>query len=112
MDDIFDVEAMADSAPNSPCQILLCKDPHDTTLDINLDGKHGSIDICESCLRRHIQEPLTYFFFVDEKGLDIRIIYFPDEEEELEGDMMWEEVAHHFFDDLFRYYKEPEGGLL
>ena len=112
MNNIFDVDAMADAAPNSPCDVLLCKNPHDTTLDINLDGKHGEIDICEDCLRKHIQEALTYFFFVDEKGLDIRIIYFQDEEEELHCDVMWEEVARHFFKDLYRYRKEPEGGLL
>ena len=109
--DIFNPEKIIENAPNSKCDILLCDNPHNGKLEVNLDGKSGEVFICDDCRDRHITEYLTYFFFVDKKGLDIKIIYFRSDEEELHGDIMWEEVSRYFFEDLFRYQKECEGGL-
>ena len=110
--DFFDISQFQMDAPNSPCEIYGCDNPHTQTITVHLDNKEGSIDICEECKQKHIKVALVYFFFVDEKGLDIKIIYFQDDEELDRQDTGWEYVCEHFFADLYRYRKEPEGGLL
>ena len=109
--DIFDVESILISAPKSPCQILQCDNPHTETLTVCLEDKTGDVFICDKCKQRHIQETLYYFFFEDEKGLDIKIVYFPDDDELNYYDTAWEYVGEQFFMDLLRYKKEPTGDI-
>ena len=109
---LFDIEKIQEDAPNSPCDIYNCDNPHEEELVVSIEDKTGSVRLCEDCLHKHITNALVYFLFIDENNLDIKIVYFQHEEDLDHHDTSWEYVCEHFFHDLFRYIKSPEGGLL
>lgn len=109
---MFDVESLVEDAPNSPCYIMQCDNPHTTKMCVDLESNKGELLLCDACVEKHKHNRIIYFFFEDELGMDIKICYFEEDEfYEFCDDSIWEVVAERFFSgELYKYRKEPENG--